>query len=137
MNITKVGPMPPLTNVQNARSVPNEAATKATDSAAELLSPPGKTVDMSNVSLNEINELIKSGAEGLLDVIPFFIPPNIINEYGAEYAATIKVDALKQMEERIAFAESLGDDTTILKNVLNKLISLDGSELPHKINFKV
>jgi len=118
MNISKIGQLYPLPNVQNGKSAPNQAVTKAADSAEQLPSP-GKKIDMSNVSLNEINALIKSGVEGLLDVKPIFISPDIIAKYGGEYAATIKVDALKQMEGAISFSESIGDDTTILKSVLH------------------
>lgn len=74
MSISNVGQTSPISSVQSGKNPPHQAVSKATDSAAEV-SPASRTVDMRNVSLNEINALIKSGVEGLLDVLPFFIPP--------------------------------------------------------------
>lgn len=67
----------------------------------------------------------------------FLSPPDIINKYGAEHAATIKMDALKSMEGRIAFIQSRGEDTTFMENVLKNLKSIDGSILPQKVDITV
>ncbi len=96
-------------------------------------SPEPKKIDFRNVSANEINSLIKAGEEGLLGR-PLMIPPNIINEYGQEYAANYKVDFLSQIEGQIGFKKSLGEDTTHLEAFLNTLKEIDGSIIPGNVN---
>jgi hypothetical protein len=93
-------------------------------------------IDMKNISFNEINELIKSGVEGLLDIVPA-IPVQVINQYGYEYAANVKIDYFSQVQGQIKFQKSTGRDTAYLERVMDNLKKLDGMKLPEKINLVV
>ncbi|NOX75389.1 MAG: hypothetical protein GXP17_01930 [Gammaproteobacteria bacterium] len=132
MNISNVGQTISPGIPQSGKNIPPQTVNKAIDSIGDTNSPP-KTVDMRNVSLNEINTLIRSGVEGLLDVIPF-VPPNIINQKGAEYAANIKIDFLGQVEGIIEYNKSIGKDITFSQKILENLKNIDGMKLPLKIN---
>ena len=119
-------------NVQSGKSSPHHTGNNQISSDGNVASS-SKTIDMRSVSVNEINQLIKAGVDGLLDVVPV-IPPDIINEYGSEYAANIKVDFLGQVESMIEFNKSINEPTEFLENVLANLKSIDGMELPSKIS---
>lgn len=135
MDISNIGQTLPASSVQSGKNVPHQAVLKATDSIDET-SSPYRTVDMRNVSLNEINELIRSGVDGLLDVVPF-IRPNIINQYGSEYAANVKVDFLSQIETDIEFKKSRGEDTAFIEKVLENIQNIDGTKMPLKLDVTV
>jgi len=91
-----------VSNIQNKnKSASIQAASKVSNSTENTNSEP-RTVDMRNVSLNEINELIKSGVDGLLDRVPF-IAPHVIAQYGSEAAADIKLDFMGQIEAALEF----------------------------------
>ncbi len=132
MNISNIGQIFPPSGVQNGEDVSQKADFKANDSIDE----PGsasKTVDMRNVSLNEVNQLIRSGTDELLQIVPF-VPPHIINKYGPEYAAGVKVDFLGQVETSLEFHRSRGEETGILEKVLEKLIDIDGTVISTKVD---
>lgn len=130
MNVSSIGQYLAYSSKCSGKTNPQTTVFTIEDSA-ETPNNEKRTVDMRNVSVNEINELIKAGVDGLLDVVPY-IPPHIISEYGSEYAADIKVDFLGQMEARIEFAESRGEDTTFLEKVLANLEKIDGMEFPQQ-----
>ena len=134
MNISNVGQNLPTSSVQSSKNVPHQTISKPV--STEKSSLLYQTVDMRNVSLNEINQLIKNGEEGLLDVLPF-IPPNIINQYGSEYAANVKVDFLGQIEKNIEFKKSRGEDTAFMEKVLENIKNIDGTKIPLKIDVMV
>lgn len=97
--------------------------------------PAAAKVDMHHVSLNEINALIKSGVDGLLDVLPA-IPSSINGDY-ADDVGDVKVDFIASIEGQIAFNKSRNEDTTFLQQVLNKVKKLDGMALPTRLDLKV
>jgi len=66
MNISSATQFPLPANVQRGKSNPPQSAEKATASIDDASLQP-KIVDLRNVSINEINELIRSGVVGLLE----------------------------------------------------------------------
>jgi len=97
--------------------------------------PQSKKIDMRNISIDEVNTLVKSGESALLDVIPF-IPPSILQQYDydSEKVGKINVDLIGQVEASIKFKKSIGESTSFLEDVLNKFKDLDGKELNKKID---
>lgn len=98
--------------------------------------PPERTVDMRSVSLNEINALIKSGVNGLLDKLPF-IPLHDVNGRSSEYAANVKIDYLGQIEGAIDFQKRTGKNTDFLEAVLENVRKIDGMKIPVRIDVVV
>jgi hypothetical protein len=134
MNISNVGQILPTPSMQNGKNVPHQTISKSVSS--DESSVLYKTVDMRNVSLSEINQLIRSGVDGLLDVVPF-VSPSIINQYGPEYAANVKVDFLGQIESSIEFKNSRGEDTAFMEKVLENIKNIDGAKMPLKVDATV
>lgn len=108
--------------------------------------PNSKTINLRNISFNEINELIKAGVEGFSDIcpnipgqfnsIPSMATPN--NERrGDEYAANAKIDYLGQVQGYIDFEKSSGRNSSYLESVLKKLKEIDGMKVPEIINIAV
>lgn len=95
--------------------------------------PLPEHIDLRNISMNEVNELIKAGHEIFLEVKPF-VSPFIIAEHGKEYAANIKVDYLGQIESSIAYKRSVNEDTSFLDNVLESLLEIQGKEFPSRVD---
>jgi hypothetical protein len=132
MNISNVRQNYAATTVQGG----NVSPTSNVVEASRPVNEPGsqsRTVDMRNVSLNEINELIKSGVDELLDIVPF-IPPQIIAERGAEYAANLKIDYIGQIQGAIEFERSIGSNTEFLERVLENVKEIDGMRIPDGIH---
>lgn len=97
--------------------------------------PAGKVqVNVRDISINEINTLIRAGNNELLDVVPF-IPPHIIDQYSS--VEEHRVDLLGQVEKSIEFKKSAGEDVTFLNKVLENLKNIDGVHLPEKIDLIV
>ena len=77
MNISAIGQNFTATNARSGNTFPpnstieNSISQKSTESTK---------IDMRNISIDEVNSLIKSGESALLDVVPF-IPPNILQQY--------------------------------------------------------
>jgi len=132
MNISNMKTNLPVQNIQSGSNTPSKTADVTRDSNGQATQQP-RVVDMKNISLNEINELIRSGVDGLLEMVPF-ISPLTVNQYGKEYAANIKIDFLAQVEGSIEFKRSIGKDTTLIEKVLDKLKSLDGTKMPENID---
>jgi hypothetical protein len=95
-----------------------------------------KVVNMRNVSLNEINELIKSGVDGLLDIVPYN-PSQNVRYAGTDNAGSIKIDYISHVENQIKFQKSIGGDVAFLEKVLANIKEINGMEMPTKINLKV
>lgn len=111
--------------LQNSESL----ELKATSNPATQI----KTIDMRNISLNEINELIKSGVDGLLDIVPA-VSSQLTDQYGSESAANTKVDFISQIEAGIEFKKSIGENVDFLNKVLANIRSLNGMKMPVRIN---
>ncbi|MDQ7072875.1 MAG: hypothetical protein Q9N32_04410 [Gammaproteobacteria bacterium] len=111
---------PPQSKMENSISQNNTQSTK---------------VDMKNISIHEVNTLIKSGESSLLDVVPF-IPPNTLQQYdyNPEKIGTIRVDLIGQVETSIEFKRSIGESTDFLESVLKNFKALDGTELNKRID---
>jgi len=135
VNISNIGQTIATISTQIGKSIPSQPE-KIIDSSFHDESSTPRTIDMRNVSVNEINELIKSGVEGLLDFVPL-IPPQTVKEYGSESAANIKIDYLGQIERSIEFKKSVAEDTSFLKEVLEKIKNIDGMAMPQKIDITV
>ena len=131
MSILGIGQKISSASVQGGNKIPGTSASEKTDSSKDVSYQP-KTVDMRNVSFNEINQLIKSGVLGL-----GLLPPNSGQSvYGnsPEDSANMKVDFLSQIEGHIKFKKSLGQDTSKLEGFLARLNEVNGMEIPSKID---
>lgn len=120
------------TTVQSGNVLPESGAVEVNNQISESGSQ-SRTVDMTNISLNEINMLIKSGVDGLLDIVPY-VPIQVINERGAEFAANIKIDYLGQIQGAIDFEKSIGGNTEFLESVLENIKKIDGMKMPDGIH---
>lgn len=107
---------------------------KIENDASPNSSHPTK-IDMRNISIDEINTLIKSGESAFLDVAPF-INPSTLQQYDTnpEKIGKIRVDLISQIEASIELKKSLGEGTDFLDNILKKFKDLDGTQLNKKIN---
>lgn len=125
------------TIVQNGNFLPKSEAVQANSQVAESSSQPRK-VDMKNISLNEINELIKSGVDGLLDIAPA-IPGMSIDgqDFDIEYAADVKIDLLGQIQGYIDFNKSIGESTAFAERVYDNLKKIDGTDMPKRFHVVV
>lgn len=132
MNISNIGSGFAAASMASGKSLPPQELPKADISADKNRS--SGTVDMRNVSLNEINALIKSGVDGLLDMLPAI--PSVYGEYAGD-AANVKVDFIGTIEGHIAFKKSLGEDTAFLEKVLKNVKNIDGTALPPKVDVMV
>ncbi|MFN6263043.1 MAG: hypothetical protein ACK4XG_09545 [Chromatiaceae bacterium] len=133
-----------VTSIQNANALlkpDSEETIKASEPE-----PNTKTIDLRNISFNEINELIKAGVEGFLDIVPnmpgqFNSIPSMAtknnDQRGYEYAANTKIDYLGQVQGYIDFEKSSGRNASNLENVLKKLKEIDGMKVPDRINIAV
>ncbi|NTS78504.1 hypothetical protein HR060_16800 [Catenovulum sp. SM1970] len=135
MNISSLGQNFSAINLSSDHKVPLQSKiennTSQNDSKA-------KKIDMRNISIDEVNTLIKSGETALLDVVPF-ISPNMLKQYDydTEKIGKIRVDLIGQVETSIEFKKSIGENTEFLENVLNKFKNLDGVDLNKKIDLFV
>ena len=100
-----------------------------------------QTVNMRSISLDEINSLIRSGVDGLLDVLP--ITGIDINQLNGNHATSYletqlheKVDFLGQVEGTIEFKKSRGESTAFLQTVLQNLKQIDGTQFPNKVDLR-
>jgi hypothetical protein len=132
MNISNVGQSFAAANLQSIKPVAPSAFNKESNAGASEPAAP-RAVDMRNISLNEINELIKAGVDGLLDIVPA-MPVSIYQPYIGEDAANTKVDYLGQIEGYIAFDRSQGKNTAFLEHVLGKVKVIDGTKFPAKVD---
>jgi len=95
---------------------------------------------MRNISLNEINQLIKSGVNGLLDRLPLNNYADVTeitnsgNPADLEYLMNQKYDVIGNTEKSIEFAKSIGKSTEFLEKVLANLNRINGMEFPPKID---
>jgi len=138
MDILGAGQYLPTFNIQNGKNLPSQAVSQTTIAENDTR-PPVKKVDMCNISLNEVNELIRSGVEGLLDVMPWSgvdLDKYINDSDGSyrEYLANQKIDFIGQIENSIAFEKSRGQSTNFLENILENLNQINGTEFPAKID---
>ena len=110
MDISNIGQYLPSTSVQSGKSEPVQPANKAIQAgeATEEVKVPRRKVDMRNISLNEINELIKGGEHVLLERIPWggididrF--KNDADDSYREYLANKKIDFIGATEGAIKF----------------------------------
>lgn len=92
-----------------------------------------RLIDPNSISLNEVNALIKSGADQLLNVVPF-ISPNTISDIGTVAASELKVDLLHQVETKIAFKRSNGENTSHLEEVESTLSELRNQPFPKGVS---
>lgn len=94
-------------------------------------SPPQTTNDSSslnlhNISVKEINNLIKSGELGL-GAVPF-INPETINAHGVEAVQDMKIDYLGQVEKSVEFSRSIGQPNENMEQFLEQLRQLQGKK---------
>lgn len=95
--------------------------------------PQPETIDMRNVSLDEINNLIMSGVEGLLDIVPA-TGNNAVSGYSSEYTGSTKIDLLGQVEVYIKYQKSINDDASGLERILDNLKKIDGMKIPRSVS---
>lgn len=123
-------------NIVSGKSLPENSQTQVKDTSKQIVSGEPqlpRSIDMRNVSVNEINHLIRNGVDGLLDAMPF-IPPNVINQYGSDAAANMKVDFMGQIESAIAFNKSINKPVDTLEEILGNLKKIDGMALNPRLD---
>jgi hypothetical protein len=135
MNISKVVHAVATKSNQSSEKASLKSINKVTVNDNCDSTPP-KVVNMRNVSLNEINELIKSGVDGLLDILPYS-PSQSVGYSGSKVSGSIKVDFISHVENQIKFQESIGGNAVLLKKILANIKEINGMEMPQKINLKV
>ena len=131
MNISSLGQNFATNTLSGGHKVPFQSKIESNTNQNDSTTTK---IDMRNISIDEVNTLIKSGEVALLDVVPF-ISPNILQQYDydPEKIGKIRVDLIGQVETSIEFKKSIGENTDFLDNVLNKLEKLDGIKLNEKI----
>lgn len=115
---------------QNTRlqaEISQAAETVATNSA--------NTINMHDISLHEINTLIKAGVQGLLDIVP--ATQSLLYGNLSEEDMHIKVDFLGQIQAHIDFKQSLGESTETLQKILENVRKIHGLTYPTKIDIAV
>jgi hypothetical protein len=88
-----------------------------------------KKIDLHNISQNEVNELIRAGILDLDANTLIIIPDKIVEKYGKEYAMNIKIDLIKQTENKIAYNKSVGQPTEHDEKALTYLNSIHGKDI--------
>lgn len=134
MDISDIGQFLPPASVQGGKKVPPQPVEQVAVSGEKTVSP-ARRVDMRNVSLDEINELIRAGVDGLLDVLPVSsIDIDRVNrDADGSYRAAIssrKIDFLGALEKSIEFEKSIGKSTDFLEKSLANLKRINGMEFP-------
>lgn len=134
MNIASLGPGYSAPSTASGNALPQTEKT-GPSGLPESGGRGSAPTDLRNVSIDEINTLIKSGKTELLDVVPF-IPPNTLEQYNydPESIGSHRVDLLGQVEKSMEFKASRGEDTSALEKALENLKQIDGSYLPAKID---
>lgn len=137
MNIAPIVQGFSVQSPHSGNSLPKTEKVSSADTS-ENIGKSSKQVDLRDVSINEINSLIKSGKTELLDVVPF-IPPHILKQYNYDQEAigNHRVDLLGQVEKSIDFKSGIGESTNFLEKVLENLKSIDGAYLTPKIDITV
>jgi len=149
MDISNIGQNISSASVPIGKNLPPQTANQITASNGGTESPP-RRVDMRNVSLNEINELIKSGVDGLLDVIPYNNITEFLNlsvtpdgsyhqnsDPDGSYRESImnkKIDFIGNIENAIKFEKSIGKSVEFLEKVLVNLNRINGMEFTSRID---
>lgn len=93
------------------------------------------TINMHDISLHEINTLIKAGVQGLLDIVP--ATQSLLYGNMTEEEMHIKVDFLGQIQAHIDFKQSLGESTETLQKILENVRKIHGLTYPTKIDIAV
>ncbi|WP_139209138.1 hypothetical protein [Aquisalimonas asiatica] len=137
MNIAPIGQDFAASNPQSGRNLP-PVEKESVDGNSEAITKSAKQVDLRDISINELNDLIKSGEFEGVGVAPF-ISPHILQQYDYDPDAigNHRVDLLGQVEETIAFQNHIGEDTARLDAVLEDLKRVDGTYFPERIDINV
>ena len=127
MNISTLGQNFTTSALSGGHKLPLQSKIESNTSQNDSITTK---IDMRNISIDEVNTLIKSGEAALLDVVPF-ISPNILQQYDydPEKIGKIRVDLIGQVETSIEFKKSTGENTDFPENTLNKFEKLDCIEL--------
>ncbi len=140
MNISSIGQNLPITSVQNGKKLLSESVNQISTSSKNI-EISAKKIDMRNISINELNELIKSGVDSLLDSMP--IPSGSINieklnhDIDGSYRKSFmnqKFDFLSQIENSIKFEKSINKSTDFLEKILTNLNNINGMKFPSKVD---
>ncbi len=134
MNISAITQNFATSTVKSGNKLPQYESARI-DEAAKNTETSSEQIDLRNVSVNEVNSLIKSGKTELLRVAPF-IPPNVLEQYNynSEAIGEHRVDLLGQVETSIEFKKSLDEDTRFLQAVLDSFMKIDGTKFPEELD---
>ncbi|GGC10217.1 hypothetical protein GCM10011352_40840 [Marinobacterium zhoushanense] len=134
MNVALIRKVFAIPSAHGGNSLPQDEKVNSAYISENIIKS-SKQVDLRDVSINEINTLIKSGKTELLDVLPF-IPPHIVeqNKFDPESIQSHRLDLLYQLESSIDFKKSIGENTAFLEELFEKIKSIDGAYLPAKID---
>ncbi len=138
MDIQNFGTGLHATKLQSSKNILPQTEVQKTSEPG--IKSTTRQVDMRNVSLTEINQLIKSGVDGLLDALPVsnigqsIQLANSGSASDREVLMNQKVDFLGQIEQSIAFEKSRGQSSAFLEKVLANLNRIDGMNLPDSMD---
>ena len=91
-----------------------------------------------DISIGEINSLIKGGQTSLLEVVPFISPSKLAEvNYSPDEINKIQVNLLQQVESTIEYGKSIGEDTSHFESVLSNLYNINRNETNNSIDINI
>ena len=118
------------TNTQMSNADVN---SKKSSANVEQVVESERLIDPNSISLNEVNALIKSGSDQLLNVVPL-ISPNTISDIGTVAASELKVDLRHQVKTMIVFKRSNGENTSYLEEAGSTFSGLKNQPFPKRVS---
>ncbi|GAB4182381.1 MAG: hypothetical protein Tsb002_03600 [Wenzhouxiangellaceae bacterium] len=129
-----ISPMYYPTSAAQADKPKPQSDSSFSEHTRQLQTPSEKKIDMRNISLNDINELIRSGIDGgLLDVMPINALKDANGNFlpNAGLGLNEKFDFMAQVENSIIFNKSIGKSTEVLEKILLKMDGIHGKAFPN------
>jgi hypothetical protein len=94
-----------------------------------------KNIDLNNITKGEVNDLIKSGFDDLL----FMLPVKSIFDGDGSFSkndSNEKFDLVGQLKGMIEFQKGIGESTKNLEEALDKYSNIHGKPFPKRIDMK-
>lgn len=124
-----------LQNTNSSYSQPHRSEKSSSENSKENIPTSSSPINVRDISIDEINTLIKSGKTELLDFVPLISPHTADkNSYNPESIENNRVDLLGQIEKMIDFKKSIGGNPKNLEKIIASLKEIDGNYLPKIIN---
>ncbi len=133
MNISNIGQSTSSSKLHDGNILPSQDNKETT--VTKTTTQSAKTIDLRNISLSEVNDLIKSGIDGgLLDRIPGRSILNENGEFNNGYQDNEKIDLIASIEGTIEFNKSIGESTDFAEIILEKYLSIQGTPYPKGVD---